>query len=112
MTRPALADIAGSCIPRRAQIVSAGERLHTCARTPTGRQRRVEVVPADGSVQIQNFAGEIQAWRQLALHVSGIDFIERHPASGDLRFLEAERATDLYTKALQRIDKNRPVRST
>lgn len=48
------------------------ENLPRCRLTsePTGTERGLKVIPADGAVEIKDFAGEIQIRHEFALHGS------------------------------------------
>ena len=64
----------------------------------------MEVVAADGAVEVEDFAGEVEIGDELALHGAGIDFVEGDAAGGDFGFFEAEGAGDGDGQAFERVD--------
>ena len=54
----------------------------------------LEVVAADGAVEIEDFTGEVQAGDELAFHRAAIDFAEQDAAGGDFCFGKAASAGD------------------
>src|SRR5260221_3441498 len=59
-------------------------RGDTLSRQPAGAPGGLEVVAADGAVEVEHFAGQVQAGNQLALHVAGTDFGKRDASGGEL----------------------------
>src|SRR5260370_12723177 len=74
--------------------------LHAVAREPAGAPGGLEVVAADGAVEVEQFAGQVHAGNQLALPVPRIDFGQHDAAGGDLCIFEATGAADVPRKSL------------
>ena len=67
---------------------------YASAREHAGAEGGLEVVAADRAVEVEDFAGEVQAGNELALHRAAVDFVERDAAGGDFGLGEAARAGD------------------
>src|SRR5436190_17836294 len=82
-----------------------GPGLDTPPREHSRTERRLKVVPADWTVQIENLAGEVKAGHDFAFHRVAIDFIECNAACSDLGLGEPTGACDPNFGALDRSHK-------
>ncbi len=73
-------------VSRNSCIGCWSERL---PRQPAGTERGLKIVAADRTVEVEDFAGEVQVGAKFALHRLRVDFAKVDTAGSDFGFFEA-----------------------